>query len=42
MDTVWIILKFIGANILLVMISSTLIGFIIRGILQTLKLVKTR
>lgn len=34
MDTVWVILKFIGANILLVMISSTLIGFIIRGIIQ--------
>ena len=32
MDIVWIIVKFIISNILLLMISSTLIGIIFRGI----------
>lgn len=34
MDIIWIILKFILANILLIIVSSTLIGFIVRGLLQ--------
>lgn len=34
MDIVWIVLKIIIANILLFIVSSTLVGFIIRGMLQ--------
>ncbi|MCF8247147.1 MAG: hypothetical protein K9J46_18430 [Saprospiraceae bacterium] len=34
MEILWIVLKFIVANILLVIVSSTLIGIIVRGILQ--------
>ncbi|MDO6759620.1 hypothetical protein Q4566_05350 [Tamlana sp. 2_MG-2023] len=34
MDIAWIIVKFIIANILLLMISSTLIGIIFRGIFK--------
>lgn len=34
MEIIWIILKFIIANALLFIVSSTLIGFIIRGVLQ--------
>jgi hypothetical protein len=34
MDLIWLVLKFIIANVLLIIVSSTLIGFIIRGMLQ--------
>jgi hypothetical protein len=34
MNAIWIVLKFILANALLIVVSSTLIGFIIRGVLQ--------
>lgn len=34
MNVVWVITKILTANILLIIVSSTLIGFIIRGLLQ--------
>lgn len=34
MNAIWVIIKILTANILLIIVSSTLIGFIIRGLLQ--------
>lgn len=34
MNILWLVIKFLVANLLLVSITSTLIGFIIRGVLQ--------
>lgn len=36
MTFIWLVLKFILANVLLIIVSSTLIGFIIRGLFHQL------